>query len=340
MGNARYKLTHMKLEPVPICDALRSTALSVPPELHQSWYNRTLPTAVAPLVARWRAVLPHWKHRVWSDDDNRRLWKEHFPELLDLYDGYDVPIKRADATRLVYMAVFGGVYADLDVAPCDRMRATQPGRHQLLLVREPKKLSPQIGEDLARVKQRSQPVTNFFMASASGHPFWRFALQRLRPRRDKEVMSAAGPWFLNSAWLEFSKQAEAGGCGQLLAKGTRVYTFVEWQATLASHHWSGSWHWNGTMVIDRHLHKWMGVDLSKNCPENSFELHINRTWMSGDDARTVFKSNVAAENRRRDKLKLQAYPELRAKRKAWAAETARRRALRAEKRRHAAHPGQ
>eukprot|EP00966_Prymnesium_polylepis_P060650 1407461-Prymnesium_polylepis.1 len=140
------------------------------------------------------------------------------------------------------------------------------------------------------------------MASAAGHPFWRFAVQRLRPRRDKEVMSAAGPWFLNSAWLEFSKQAEAGGCGQLLAKGTHVYTFVEWQAKLASHHWSGSWHWNGTMVIDPHLHKWMGVDLSKNCPENSFELHINRTWMSGTDARTVYKSNMAAENRRRDKL--------------------------------------
>jgi mannosyltransferase OCH1-like enzyme len=96
---------NLELVAVPICEALRNTAASIPPVLHQSWYNRTLPTAVAPLVARWRAVLPNWRHRVWSDDDNRRLWQENFPELLDLYDGYDVPIKRADAARLVYMSL-------------------------------------------------------------------------------------------------------------------------------------------------------------------------------------------------------------------------------------------
>ena len=36
-----------------------------------------------------------------------------------MYDGYPNPIQRADASRLVYMYLFGGVYADLDVAPCD-----------------------------------------------------------------------------------------------------------------------------------------------------------------------------------------------------------------------------
>ena len=85
--------------------------------VHQSWMTAQLPGALEPLSARWRRAGPSgWDHRLWTDEANRALWAAHFPDLLPIYDGYPTPVQRADVTRLLYMHVHGGVYADLDVA--------------------------------------------------------------------------------------------------------------------------------------------------------------------------------------------------------------------------------
>ena len=186
----------------------RTVKRRVPPILHQSWNNRSLPRVLAAISARWAEVLPGWTRRMWTADDNRQLWAQHFPQLLHIYDGFEVSspcldrldhhpnpigmctgigraasgphgsyqghcrspctrhlcrspsptfaaslvhlchppsstfaalprppsppsrvhfchppssqryIERADATRLLYLFLHGGVYADLDVAPC------------------------------------------------------------------------------------------------------------------------------------------------------------------------------------------------------------------------------
>ena len=66
---------------------------------------------LAPLAARWRGAPVGWQHWLWTDKDNRQLWSKHFPDMLAMYDAYPNPIQRADASRLLYMHVFGGVYA-------------------------------------------------------------------------------------------------------------------------------------------------------------------------------------------------------------------------------------
>ena len=43
-----------------------------------------------------------------------------------MYDGYPNPIQRADASRLVYMYLFGGVYADLDFECLDKCGDCEP----------------------------------------------------------------------------------------------------------------------------------------------------------------------------------------------------------------------
>ena len=89
-------------------------------------------------AARWKAVLPDWEYRLWTDEENRKLWAKHMPEVLPVYDRYKHAIERADATRLLYFMVFGGVYADLDVAPCNGVdRVLASNATKLLLVRDP-----------------------------------------------------------------------------------------------------------------------------------------------------------------------------------------------------------
>ena len=157
---------------------------TIPPILHQSWHSSSLPRPHHCLVARWREALPpRWQHRMWNASDNRQLWTEHFPQMLPVYDAYVHLVQKADATRLLYMHVHGGVYADLDSAPCDTVTATLSARPlQLLLVRDPRRGG--------REEVAQSIVSNFFFASIPGHQFWMYAIRRLEAaRHDRRVMS-------------------------------------------------------------------------------------------------------------------------------------------------------
>ena len=210
----------------------------IPQIIHQSWRTHELPSTLRPLSASW-TQLSGWQHRLWTDDENRALWAAHFPELLDVYDGYARPVQRADATRLLYMHVHGGVYADLDVAPCRGLPSiVLNGSLELLLVREPGK-SPR--GDARRY------LTNFWMASAPGHPFWLHAISLLRARaKHADVMSATGPYFLNAAWNKYqgALRAKHAGCVARAAARARVLTFREWQRGVGAHHWASTWHYD------------------------------------------------------------------------------------------------
>ena len=61
---------------------------------------------------------PGWEYRLWTDAENRELVREHYPWLLDIYDGLPENIMRADMARILYMHQFGGapgVLADLSL---------------------------------------------------------------------------------------------------------------------------------------------------------------------------------------------------------------------------------
>ena len=154
-----------------------------------------------------------WLHRLWHTADTRHLWLAHCPSLLDVYDAYNATVQRADASRLLYMHVFGGVYADLDVAPCDALGrsfdSVNRSTPQLLLLKEP----------------RNQ-VTNFFVASAAGHPFWHFALNRLRASSwlHNPVVST-GPQWLHKTWMAFVATAMRHGCAEKLFNSTVILDF-------------------------------------------------------------------------------------------------------------------
>lgn len=268
---------------VPPCAETRCASCGgIARVVHQSWINSSVPAALLPLEERWKVAPTGWRHTLWTDESNRALWARHFPELLPMYDAYTVPVQRADASRMLYMYLFGGVYADLDVAPCDSVwtwleRAQAQEGLQLLLVR---------GPDPSHRKGHVQALSNFFLASAPGHPFWAWALRLLHERRNKPVMSATGPWFLNHAWSTWSRKFKknarnsslGGVCRAAWRSSSRVLTFDEWQAELAAHHWMGTWHHNHTIAFNPYFQDWMGVNRSRNCHEAAFAQHIARTW--------------------------------------------------------------
>lgn len=51
---------------------------------------------------------PTWEYRLWTDEANRELVREHYPWLLETYDSFPENIMRADTARVLYLHKYGG----------------------------------------------------------------------------------------------------------------------------------------------------------------------------------------------------------------------------------------
>ena len=84
--------------------------------IHQTWKTKDIPYDIYSKnwIESWKKINPDWEYKLWSDEDNRNLVRDHYPEYLELYDSYERPIAKADIIRFFYMHKFGGLYVDLD----------------------------------------------------------------------------------------------------------------------------------------------------------------------------------------------------------------------------------
>ena len=94
--------------------------------IHQTWKSHTLYPAQAQWQENCRRLNPGWEFRLYDDDENAALVRDHFPELAETFASYPKNINRIDAVRLLYLAKFGGIYMDLDytcLRPFDELLA-------------------------------------------------------------------------------------------------------------------------------------------------------------------------------------------------------------------------
>jgi len=63
------------------------TEPKVPRIIHQTWKDQEIPAQFRKYVQTWTATHPHWEYRLWTDEDNLELVKDHFPEYLKAYEG-------------------------------------------------------------------------------------------------------------------------------------------------------------------------------------------------------------------------------------------------------------
>lgn len=174
----------------------------IPRLLHVSWKSEKLPER----FKRWNDAakenLPGWRHQLHTDGDNRRLVETRFPDLLDLYSAFPYEIMRADFARLAYMSAFGGVYTDLDVeliaklGDLDLALATlgtpggcRPKSHRNLEGGSKCRRELVLALHGAPGNLTGWPhsLPNAFMASVPGHPFWRFAMEKVNQKWNEKL---------------------------------------------------------------------------------------------------------------------------------------------------------
>lgn len=213
----------------------------IPKIIHQTWKTKELPTDVKNWHNRIIELHPGWDVRLWTDDDNLTLVKEHFPHLLDIYNALQYNIMRADIIRYMYMTKYGGYYLDLDYEvfiPFDD-ETSQP---DLIL--------PISGEENGTII-----LGNSIFASIPGHQFWKDVLDDFLnyPPTKKffnkfEVLKLTGPDFISKIYFRAPEKYN----GYLVPKNIyhpdnklvnkKNYSSVlKKNGTRGIHHCEGSW---------------------------------------------------------------------------------------------------
>lgn len=165
--------------------------VTIPKIIMQTWKNNDVPPHWRPSVESIKKYMPDWEYVLMTDDDNRNLIKQHFPDFLPYYDKFPYPIQRADACRAVFLYLRGGIYMDLDfelLHPLDDLFTSNNDAYFVC--------SGNIGSC----------VTNSFMASKPGHPFWLNYIEEMKKpapswalTKHFVVMNTTGPLALTRA---------------------------------------------------------------------------------------------------------------------------------------------
>lgn len=221
----------------------------IPSLLHQTWRDRDVPSPWRSFQRGWRERHPGWTHRLWTDADLRALVRDDYPWLLETFDGYREPIRRADAGRYLVLHRHGGLYVDLDfecLLPVDALLA---GRELVM------GLEPTVHLEIPALRDHGleRIACNAFIASIPGHPFWEHLFrQLLRAPNARSTLDATGPFLVTRAvesWSEKDRitllpaeliypaskfDAWSGRLGNAAWRGRL-------QGAYAVHHWAGSW---------------------------------------------------------------------------------------------------
>ncbi len=160
----------------------------IPTLIMQTWKTEKLPKHWQESQDSIRNKMKNWKYVLMTDSDNRNFVLQYFPDYIHIYDNFKHPIQRVDMIRPMWLYIHGGVYMDLDYV-------VQKDFTELF----------ENGADLYFVSSSniSSIITNSFMASKPGHPFW---LEYLKHMRDDppfwaltkhfHVMTTTGPMAL------------------------------------------------------------------------------------------------------------------------------------------------
>ena len=217
--------------------------------IHQTWKTKDIPYDIYPKnwVESWRKNNPDWEYKLWSDEDNRSLVRDYYPEYLELYDSYERPIAKADIIRFFYMHKFGGLYVDLDFK-C--LKSFDEIIHPEFI-------------NLGRQKTQefdTNSVANALLYSPPGDPFWLQCVGELINNKfvgDKlnSTEAATGPIFLWNCIEKFQPK-------NLHIHNPEVFYPISWEV-------------NGSAASDSLKEEWL--DKPEECFKNSYAV----TYWSG-----------------------------------------------------------
>jgi len=224
--------------------------MAIPTTLHQLWKTEDVPARFTTLRETWRKRNPSWDIRLWTDRDLDELVSTRYPELLELYRGYEAPICRADLGRYLVLETFGGIYADLD---CECLKPLDPLLAGLAFVVG---VEPDVHRHDGLVERSGldKVLCPSFIACEPGHPFWPHVRDHARQAFGQGgILDQTGPFMLTRAYHAYGEKAAL----TILPAETlypfdkfqcwdgRVHDLTVWERdsreAYVAHYWDGGW---------------------------------------------------------------------------------------------------
>jgi mannosyltransferase OCH1-like enzyme len=172
--------------------------------IHQVWFG-TIPNKREAKKAyeklklyrdSWTTKNPDWFRVEWNKKMCDDLMKTFFKESYDTYRKYKYEIQRCDMVRYFILYLYSGFYIDMDYY-CNRplSEVQENFKNDIYFVQSPN----------GTYFQDDDHVSNSFMYSVSGHPFWKEVFKGLEEYKNMpyyyskhlQVMFTSGPGFLN-----------------------------------------------------------------------------------------------------------------------------------------------
>ena len=144
--------------------------MGVPKIVHQIWFDFSkdgsggkLPDKYAGDQSMCRQVNSDWDFMLWDEEKCLNLMQTRYPEYVEMYTNYELPIQRVDCAKYFILHAFGGVYMDVDIKCRKPLEFTNDGVY------------------LVKVNSICK-YNNAFIASSRGDPFWLLVFDILKER--------------------------------------------------------------------------------------------------------------------------------------------------------------
>ncbi|KAK2163354.1 hypothetical protein LSH36_81g05009 [Paralvinella palmiformis] len=177
----------------------QSRSYAIPRVIHQTWPTTEVPRKVTKWIRSWIERNPDWEYWFWTNEDIQTFLTVRYPGYLDMYNGYDKHIKRADAMRYFVLYEFGGVYVDIDME-CLSPLDDWVHRFRCFLCEENY-------EHQSLIYHRRDPIIiTSIMGCDRHHPFYSDAIHMLPISASiTDVLEATGPFFLTRVFSNFNR---------------------------------------------------------------------------------------------------------------------------------------
>ena len=125
---------------------------------------------------------------IWYDDELHKFIEAEFPWFLDIFNSYDVNIKRIDMIRPFILYKYGGIYSDMDYVVYKNFFNELPND----IVSIPK--SPYIENEF---------IQNSLLISPKSHKFWLLIIDDCYNHRFDHVFNATGPQLYSRVYYKY-----------------------------------------------------------------------------------------------------------------------------------------
>ncbi|HTI10112.1 MAG TPA: glycosyltransferase [Puia sp.] len=173
----------------------------IPKKIHLIYKIPDIPEDYQDYYKIIKELHPFWDIKVYGDEEARGIIARHLPELLDIYDSYELDVQRTDIFRIAVTYIFGGFYMDLDMMI---LKSLDPLCNCQLVLGEEKTMSDM--ECNAVGIKHNLRIANYMFGAIPGHPFWtdviKEAISRcgIKIKKEGDVLETTGPGLLTDVY--------------------------------------------------------------------------------------------------------------------------------------------